>query len=94
MNIRFHETALRDLTHIRDTISEDDPRAAENMLLRIDHSIALLEKFPQLGRPGHVAGTREKPVPRTPYIVVYEQVDEFDLWILTIIHSRQQYPPE
>ena len=94
MNIRFHDTALRDLQHIRDTISQDNPRAADNIILRIDHSISLLEQFPRIGRPGGVEDTRELSVPKTPYIVVYEEPDEFEIWILTVIHERQQYPPE
>lgn len=92
MSVRFHETALRDLEDIHDTIARDNPSAASGVLLRIDHSIALLERFPQIGRPGLVNGTREKPVPRTPYIVVYEQIGAFDLLILTIVHGRLKYP--
>ena len=48
--------------------------------------------MPGLGRPGLVEGTREKPVPRTPYIIVYELVGDEELWVLTIIHARRQYP--
>lgn len=94
MNIRFHENAVADLDYIRTSIAIDDPRAAQAVLLRIDHSIALLESFPQISRVGLVEGTREKPVSRTPYIVVYEQVGAFDIWILNVIHGRQSYPPD
>ena len=94
MTIRFHETALRDLEHIRDPIAEADPRIAEIVLVRIDHSISVLDTFPDLGRPGLVPGTREKPVPRTPFVVVYEKVGATELWILTIVHWRQHYPPD
>ena len=94
MAVRFHQTALRDLEHIRDTIAEADPAAATSVLVRIDHSITMLDTFPDLGRPGLVPGTREKPVPRTPYVVVYERVGAKELWILTIIHGRQRYPPD
>ena len=94
MNVRFHTTALADLQSIHDWIAEDSPRAADNVILRIDQSISLLEKFPRIGRPGLVADTRELSVPNTPYIVVYTEPDEYEIWILRVIHARQKYPPD
>lgn len=94
MNIRFQSTALHDLKHIKQTIAVDNARAAENTILRIDQSISLLEKFPRIGRPGSVPGTREISVPNTPYIVIYSEPDEFEIWILSVVHERQRYPPE
>ena len=40
-----------------------------------------------------MAGTREKAVPRTPYVIVYERAGVDELRILTVVHGRQQYPP-
>ncbi len=94
MTVRFHETALRDIEHIRDRVAEDNPEAAKAVLERIDRSITLLDEFNDIGRAGIVSGTREKPVPRTPYVVVYELAGPSEIWILTIVHGRQRYPPE
>lgn len=94
LNVRFQERALSDLQTIHDWIAQDDPRAADRVLLRIDQSISLLEKFPRIGRAGSVEETREISVPNTPYIVVYTEPDAYEIWILRVLHSRQKYPPD
>lgn len=94
MNVRFHKRALFDLQSIHDWIAEDSPRVADNVILRIDQSISLLESFPRIGRTGLVEETREISVPNTPYIVVYTEPDDYEIWILRVIHGRQNYPPE
>jgi addiction module RelE/StbE family toxin len=47
--------------------------------------------FPQMGRPGRVAGTRELVVPRLPYIVVYV-VQGDDVIIQRVLHTSRQWP--
>ena len=94
MNVRFHSRAISDLQSIHDWIAEDSPRAADDVILRIDQSISLLEEFPRIARPGLVADTRELSVPNTPYIVVYTEPDEYEIWVLRVIHARQKYPPD
>ena len=39
-------------------------------------------------------GTRERVVPRTPYIVVYRRVAPGRIELLRILHGAQQWPPE
>lgn len=92
MNVRFHSRALSDLQSIHDWIAQDSPRAADNVIVRIDQSISLLESFPRIGRTGIVEETREMAVPNTPYVVVYSEPDAFEIWILRVIHGRQKYP--
>lgn len=94
MNINFTPTAIADLEAIRDYITHFDPRAAYKVIARIDTSIAFLAAFPEIGRNGRVAGTRELVVPDTNYIVVYEIPNAVDIYILTVVHGREQFPPQ
>jgi len=48
-----------------------------------------LETFPNRGRSGRIAGTRE--LARAPYIIVY-RVNEETVEILRIYHSAQNWP--
>ena len=91
--IRFAKRAEADLEHIDNWITGDNGAGvAARIVEAILTSIELLEPFPQLGRPGRRAGTRELGVPRTPYTVVYRLAGQ-DVVIARVIHGAMQWPP-
>ena len=47
--------------------------------------------MPLSGRIGRIDGTREAVVPRSPYIVVYEILEQ-TVYILGIWHATRQWP--
>jgi toxin ParE1/3/4 len=72
MNIVWSREAVDDLASLRAYIAEDDPAAAQRIVLHIIQSVEqLLPDNPQIGRSGRVPGTRELVIARTPYIVPY-----------------------
>ena len=71
MNIRVTEDAADDLENIKERIARDDGAAAERVLEQIRSTIRVLGERPHLGHDGLVAGTYERTVPRTPYVIVY-----------------------
>lgn len=53
----------------------------------------VLRHFPEAGRLGRVAGTREWVVRHSPYIIVYEvYADQSELVVLGVFHCRQNRP--
>ena len=62
------------------------------MVRTILASISHLDHFPELGRPGRVAGTRELVVRGSPYLAVYELYGP-DVAILRVLHGAQLWPP-
>ena len=92
MIIRYTRLALADLEEARRRIALDDPGAAEAMARRIREAIEGLRLFPERGRPGRIAGTRELVVPRTPFVVPYRIVAQ-DIQIIAVLHGRRAWPP-
>ena len=65
------EPALNDLDEILGHIQRDNPVAAVETIDRVLAAIDGLTEFPNMGRAGRVAGTRELVVPGQKYVVAY-----------------------
>jgi addiction module RelE/StbE family toxin len=52
-----------------------------------------LMKFPEMGRPGRVDGTRELVIQRTSYIAAY-RITGTTVRILRVLHGAQMWPEE
>lgn len=85
MRIRWTIDAVDDLENIHSYIGTHDPRAAERVVRILVDGVATLDGFPERGRAGRVANTRELVFPSLPFIVVYE-VDS-EVMILRILHA-------
>jgi len=94
MKLRFTRRARRHLDGISQYINERNPDAARQVGARIRETIELLATFPNIGREGTLAGTRELVVPGLPYIVVHriETGDEDVITILGVYHGAQIRP--
>jgi len=85
------QLALADRDAIFKHIEAESPRAAVNVDDQIVAAVRRLLDFPESGRPGRVAGTRELVVPRTPFISAYD-VTADRVRILRILHGAQVWP--
>jgi toxin ParE1/3/4 len=88
MRLVFAEPAGRDLDSIIDYIALDNPRPAEKVYRAIRTAAERLSRFPEMGRPGRLPGTREFPVSSLPYLLVYEVGAEV-LTILAVFHTAR-----
>ncbi|GAA0345454.1 type II toxin-antitoxin system RelE/ParE family toxin [Bowmanella denitrificans] len=89
--IAWSKLAHADLSAIVEYISEDNPDAAQSLINDIVGKVEKLPSFPQMGRTGRVANTREL-VALANYIVVYQCTPEL-IRILRILHAARQWPP-
>ncbi|MGH0218803.1 type II toxin-antitoxin system RelE/ParE family toxin [Sinorhizobium meliloti] len=71
----------------------ENPRAAVHVDEEIVSAVGRLLDFPESGRPGRVAGTRELVFPRTPYIAAYMVMAD-RIRILRVLHGAQKWPSE
>ena len=91
MNILWSPEAIGDLVSLRAYIAEDDPAAAQRVVLHIIHNIEqLLPNHPQMGRPGRVPGTRERVIPKTPFLVPY-RLQRNIIQILRVYHGARRW---
>ena len=90
MRVTFDPAARDELDDIYAWIAKDSPRAAHEMIARIEAKVMRLE-IPQLthmGRPGFVEGTRE--LLEWPYIIVYKVFEDRDeIVIVSVVHGAQ-----
>ncbi|MFZ0686965.1 MAG: type II toxin-antitoxin system RelE/ParE family toxin [Terriglobales bacterium] len=72
-------------------IAQDNPAAAARIVVAIENAVENLKRFPALGRPGRVSGTRELVVSGTPYIIPY-RVRGDTIELLLVLHASRRWP--
>lgn len=91
MNIVWLARAQRELVHIYEYITAEDPQVALKIVRRIHTAVADLRDTPGIGRPGRLSGTRELVVTGMPFIIPY-RVRDGVIEILSIIHTARKWP--
>jgi addiction module RelE/StbE family toxin len=93
VKLLWAQYALSDRDEIFTHIEMENPRAA----VQVDQQIVLAARriidFPESGRLGRIAGTRELVISRTPYIAAYVVTAEH-VRILRVLHGAQMWPDE
>lgn len=93
MRIIWLRRALESQREAIDYVSLENPEAALQQLDEIERQTDLLAEFPEMGRVGRIAGTRELVINKTPFILVYRvQVDLQTIEILRLLHGARKYP--
>lgn len=90
LKLRWTRPALADLVEAQNYIARDNPAAAEAVAQRVWDAAKRLCDNPEIGRQGHVQGTREWPVSQTPYLIVY-RVKNDAVEILRVWHGRRNW---
>ncbi|MBL8805788.1 MAG: type II toxin-antitoxin system RelE/ParE family toxin [Rhodospirillales bacterium] len=90
MPVLFADAAARDLEAIVAYIADHNRQSAEDVYRAIAAAARQLDRFPALGRPGRIDGTRELVVGQSPYILVYA-VDGADAVIVAVFHGSRDF---
>ena len=93
MQLEWSQFAQADREAIFDYIEADSPQAAITVDDRIRQQVEELRKFPKIGRPGRIDGTRDLIIQRTPYIAAYRIAGK-TIRILRVLHGAQMWPQE
>jgi len=89
--VRWVKVALSNLNAEAEYIARDNPGAAARTVELILVAIKQLARFPAIGRPGRVPGTRELVVTGAPYIVPY-RVRAGRVEVLRVFHGSRRWP--
>jgi toxin ParE1/3/4 len=91
MNVSFDPDARDELDRIYTWIAQDNPKAASELVARIEAKVMPLADptLTHMGRPGLVEGTRE--LLEWPYIIVYK-VDEArgEIVVVSVVHGARK----
>jgi len=90
LDLEWDDIAQNDLLAIVVYIAADNPPAAWELKNEVEAKVAELKKYPQMCKPGRVAGTRELVV-RGNYIVIYKE-DGCMVTILRVLHAAKSWP--
>ncbi|MCA1407785.1 type II toxin-antitoxin system RelE/ParE family toxin [Ensifer sp. IC3342] len=93
MRLVWAQYALDDRETIFSYIERENPRAAVHVDEEIVRAVRRLLDFPESGRLGRIAGTRELVIPRTPFIAAYTVMGD-RVRILRVLHGAQTWPVE
>ncbi|RVJ06858.1 type II toxin-antitoxin system RelE/ParE family toxin [Sinorhizobium meliloti] len=85
--------ALDDRDTIFSYIERENPRAAVHVDEEIVSAVRRLLDFPESGRPGRIAATRELVIPRTPTLQP-SMVMAGRIRIMRVLHGAQKWPSE
>jgi toxin ParE1/3/4 len=91
VRVKWLRIALANLDAEAEYIARDEPAAAARVVTTINRAVQNLRRFPAMGRPGRVIGTRELVVPGTPYIIPY-RVRGNSVEVLRVFHAARRWP--
>ncbi|MBD2267924.1 type II toxin-antitoxin system RelE/ParE family toxin [Anabaena sp. FACHB-1391] len=91
MQVKWLRRALRNLEQARNYVFQDNPTAAQELIIKIQNAANQLQNYPFMGKNGRVEGTRELIISNSPYILIY-RVKEESVEVLRILHTSKRYP--
>ena len=91
MRLRWSAEAYADRKSIFEYIDTDSPEAAIKVDERIWKALVSLLEFPEKGRKGRIAGTRELVISRTSCVAAYRIQGEV-IRIVRILHGARRWP--
>jgi toxin ParE1/3/4 len=89
--LEFTARAFQHIAAAEEFISRENPAAAQKVAEAIYKTAEKLEIFPDLGKPGRVPGTRELPLTKYPYTLVY-RVRPSKVIVYAVMHHARKFP--
>jgi toxin ParE1/3/4 len=91
VRVRWLRAARANLIAVSEYIAQDNHEAAAETVSAIVQAVEILKRFPALGRPGRISGTRELVVSGTPYIVPHRVRGDV-VQLIRVFHAARKWP--
>jgi addiction module RelE/StbE family toxin len=91
MQVKWLRNAAKNLNDATEYLADENPKVAIEFFVHSVESVNKLAQFPELGRAGRVAGTRELVIDRFPYIVPY-RIKDGNVEIFRVLHTSRMCP--
>ena len=91
MQVNWTKSALRDLEIEANYLNKINPSIESNFLEHVESSVALIKKYPELGRIGRVNQTRELTLKKFQHILIY-LVKASCIDIIRLLHTSRKWP--
>lgn len=91
MRIQWSVNAQAQFQAAHEFLADDNRSAARRQSEAVVRAVEQLVHFPEMGRPGRVAGTRELVILGTPLIVAYARHRD-TVSILAVLHGARRWP--
>lgn len=89
--LKITTQAFRNIAAAEEFIAKGNPTAAKEVVDAIFKTAEKLESFPELGKAGRILGTRELPLEKYSYTIVYRVRAEWVV-VYSVLHQSRQYP--
>ena len=91
MQVKWLRNAANNLNDATEYLAEENPKVAREFFIHVIESVNKLAQYPELGRAGRVAGTRELVIVGYPYIAPY-RIKDRNVEILRVFHTSRIWP--
>ncbi|MEI7844113.1 MAG: type II toxin-antitoxin system RelE/ParE family toxin [Gallionellaceae bacterium] len=88
--LKFTRNAFSNIVAAEDYIAQDNPTAAAKVAQAIFKTAGQLEANPEIGRMGRVSGTRELPVKKYPFTLIY-RIRGDAVVVYAVLHQSRLY---
>ena len=89
--VRLSLAASRDLEEIKDYISQDNPDAANRLILLIREKCELLSQQPGIGRDRSDVLSRLRGFPVGNYVIFYQPTND-GIAVIRVLHGARNIP--
>jgi toxin ParE1/3/4 len=91
MSVQFSFEASRDLEEIKDYISQDNPDAADRLILVVREKCELLSQQPGIGRDRSDILSRLRGFPVGNYVIFYQPTND-GIAVVRVFHGARDIP--
>jgi plasmid stabilization system protein ParE len=90
MKVRYTAVALAEIREVYSYIAARNSAAANEILVQLDHTIALISEHPKIGPVKYRDFVRMLPLRRYPKYLLFYSIEDHQIVILNLRHAARR----